>query len=413
MIQTQNSQLINAKYKLSDSEISFIVSVINQIQDVDEDFTQYRVKSSDIEQNTQEQNTKTYFKQFIKKLMSKTLEVPTKDGFLIFNWFSQVQYKEIESIFIVSIDKTLKSYLLNLKKEFLNYDLTYILPLTSNYSIKIYTLLKDSQSFGEKSIELSSLMSYLEVPTSLQRYSEFKRKVLVVAEKELKEHTDIHFDLTEIKVSRKIDKLVFYIYPNNKNTKCQPSKIITIKQEKVKKEEKNLFSEPLEVEVIPQDRVIENQQIETVISQNNTPSTIPIVEQDIQSYNLDIKRIVTYFDSERRKLQANFVRKEFRNQDGEYQLRIHLRETKRTPKMFYDAIRWLFSNNPKASFHRQYIMNISKLIEHFNTLEHQAMYSQEAIKFDEETQVWYNVYKKQGLSEDEILEKLREGGYIK
>jgi hypothetical protein len=137
------------------------------------------------------------------------------------------------------------------------------------------------------------------------------------------------------------------------------------------------------------------------------------VEENIEEYNADIKRVVTIFDQERRKLQGNFVRKEYRNVDGQYLLRMHLKETKRTPKMFFDAVRWLFSNNPKAAFHREYIMNIGKLIEHFNTLEHQAMYSKEAVAFNDEAQVWYNVYKKQGLSDDDILEKLREGGYIK
>jgi len=117
---------------------------------------------------------------------------------------------------------------------------------------------------------------------------------------------------------------------------------------------------------------------------------------------------------ERKKLQPNYVRKESSyNMSGEYLLRVHLKETKRTTQMFFDAIRWLFSNNPKASFHRQYIMNIGKLIEHFNTLEHQAMYAKEEITFNEEAQAWYNIYKKQGLSENEILQNLKDGGYIK
>lgn len=129
--------------------------------------------------------------------------------------------------------------------------------------------------------------------------------------------------------------------------------------------------------------------------------------------NLKIKRVVAFFDQERKKLQRNFIRKEHRNMDGEYMLRLHLKETNRTPEMFYDAIRWLFSNNPKAAFHRDYIMNIAKLIEHYNTLEHQAMHSKEAIEFNEEAQTWANIYKKQGMDDAEIIEKLREAGFVK
>ncbi len=132
----------------------------------------------------------------------------------------------------------------------------------------------------------------------------------------------------------------------------------------------------------------------------------------VKSDNDEIKRVVTLFDHERKKLQSNYVRREYKNFDGEYLLRLHLKESKRTPQMFFDAIRWLFSNNPKAAFHRQYIMNIGKLIEHFNALEHQAMYSEEAVAFNDEAKAWYNVYKKQGLPEAEILQILKDGGYI-
>lgn len=135
----------------------------------------------------------------------------------------------------------------------------------------------------------------------------------------------------------------------------------------------------------------------------------PVVNMD----NEEIKRVVTFFDHERKKLQSSYMRKEYKNFDGEYLLRLHLKESKRTPKMFADAVRWLFSNNPKAAFHRQYIMNIGKLIEHFNSLEHQAMYSEEAVAFNDEAKAWYNVYKKQGLPDEEIMQILKDGGYIK
>jgi len=137
------------------------------------------------------------------------------------------------------------------------------------------------------------------------------------------------------------------------------------------------------------------------------------VDAKSDDFNLKIKRVIAFFDQERKKLQRNFIRKEHRNMDGEYMLRQHLKETNRTPEMFYDAIRWLFSNNPKAAFHRDYIMNIAKLIEHYNTLEHQAMHSKEAIEFNEEAQTWANIYKKQGMNDTEIIDKLREAGFVK
>jgi len=168
-------------------------------------------------------------------------------------------------------------------------------------------------------------------------------------------------------------------------------------------------------EIIPNKTIQKN---EIKIDEPKKEIIIPVenkevVKSEIDEYNADIKRVVSIFDQERKKLQPSFVRKEYRNTDGEYLLRLHLKETKRTPQMFFDAIRWLFSNNPKAGFHRQYIMNIGKLIEHFNALEHQAMYSEEAVAFNDEARAWYNVYKKQGMGEEEIMKILKDAGYIK
>mgnify|MGYP007012669027 CR=1 FL=1 len=146
---------------------------------------------------------------------------------------------------------------------------------------------------------------------------------------------------------------------------------------------------------------------------SNKPQVISTPKKDIGlKEQTEEGRIVGLFDVKRKSIQANFVRQEYKNIDGEYLLRKHLYETKRTPKMFLDAVQWLFSNNPKASFHREYIMNIGHLIKHFNALEHQAMHSVESIQFSEEAQVWANVYKKKGFSDEAILEKLREGGYL-
>ena len=183
------------------------------------------------------------------------------------------------------------------------------------------------------------------------------------------------------------------------------------------KEGEEIVKEPVTLFTSPKKELLKTEEVKEEITEELTtyvPNNEIIQKESAEDlFNADIKRVVTIFDQERRKLQKNFVRKEYKNIDGQYLLRIHMQETGRTPQMFFDAIRWLFSNNPKASFHRQYIMNIGKLIEHFNTLEHQAMYSEQAVQFNDEAKAWYNVYKKQGKSDDEIMQLLREGGYVK
>lgn len=212
----QDYHLVNAKYKLNTNEIKFIMTVLAQIDSDDLEFKEYEIKVSDLETRLQSKQNETHLKQFAKKILSKPLEVPTNDGWIVFNWFSKIQYVRGHSKFIVRIDKDLKPYLLELKERFVKYNLSYILPLTSNYSIRIYQLLKEYEKLTRRTFTVLELQELLQVPKSLTRYDNFKRKVLQVAEKELIENCDIFFEFEEIKEGRKIIELLFRIKPNFK-----------------------------------------------------------------------------------------------------------------------------------------------------------------------------------------------------
>ena len=217
----QDYQLVNAKYKLNTSEIKFILCAISQIDSIrDEVLKDYEIKISELEQTLQAEQHETRLKQFAKKIMSKPLEVPTADGWLIANWFSDVEYIRGQAKFIVRFSEKLKPYLLDLKERFVSYNLKYILPLTSTYSVRIYQLLKEYEKLQVRYFDVDELQELLQVPKSYKRYDNFKRKILQVAEKELKEHTDIHFTLEEEKTGRKVTRLLFKIHPNinNKST---------------------------------------------------------------------------------------------------------------------------------------------------------------------------------------------------
>lgn len=210
----QDFSLVNAKYKLDTNEIKFILTAIAQIKKEDEAFTEYEIKVSELEAKLQAEQNETRLKQFAKKLMSKPFEIETPSGWTVFNWFSRIKYIRGGSKFVVKIDDELKPYLLDLRERFVQYNLKYILPLTSSYSIRIYQMLKEYEKFKIRYVKVDELMDILQVPKSFKVYADFKRKVLKVAEKELLEHCDIFFTLEEEKEGKKVDRLIFRIYPN-------------------------------------------------------------------------------------------------------------------------------------------------------------------------------------------------------
>ena len=212
----QDYQLVNAKYKLSTTEIKFILLCLTQIKKEDKEFTEYEIKVTELEERLEAEQNETRLKQFAKKMMSKPLEVPTGDGWIIANWFSDIEYIRGQAKFNVSFSKKLKPYLLDLQERFVHYNLKYILPLASAYSVRIYQLLKEYEKLKIRYIKVNEIMELLQVPKSLKRYDNFKRLVLKVAQQELAEHTDIWFDLEEEKEGKKVDRLIFRIYPKIK-----------------------------------------------------------------------------------------------------------------------------------------------------------------------------------------------------
>ena len=209
----QNYHLVNAKYKLNTSEIKFIMTALAQIDVDDKDFKEYEIKVSELEAKLQVKKNETHLKQFAKKILSKPLEIPTDTGWVVFNWFSDIEYVNGQSKFKVSISKKLKPYLLELKRRFVKYNLKYILPLSSNYSIRIYQLLKEYEKLTRRTFTVDELRELLQVPKSY-KYAQFKQKVLKVAEKELIENCDIFFEYEEIKKGRKVNEILFRIKPN-------------------------------------------------------------------------------------------------------------------------------------------------------------------------------------------------------
>lgn len=216
---SKDYQLIGARYQLSCIEQKLVLSIISLIQPTDTDFMNYQIPLNNFD-TLIENNNHLRLKEACKSLMSKPLEIQdSNDEWLIFNWFSHIRYKGKDSLLECSISPELKPYLLELKGNFKSFNLKYILPLQSSYSIRLYEILKKNENIVSVTFELEDLYNILKVPDSFKSYGKFKEKVLQVAEKELIQHTDIFFEIKEeIKTGRKVTAITFRILINRDNT---------------------------------------------------------------------------------------------------------------------------------------------------------------------------------------------------
>ncbi|WP_053954679.1 replication initiation protein [Inediibacterium massiliense] len=224
---TKSNNLIESSYKLTVNEQKIILIVASLVQKEDKDFKTYKITVQDIIEKMGLKDSKSAYEDMKKitlNLMKKVIvmNVPSEEDEGAFdtiqlNWFSSVKYLNKRGTIEARFDPTLKPYLLNLKERFTSYKLKNIVALKSFYSIRIYELLKQYQSIGERMITIKQLKDMLGIDKgSYEKYNNFKRKVIQVAYKEINENTDISFEFEEIKKGRKVDKIKFHIESKNK-----------------------------------------------------------------------------------------------------------------------------------------------------------------------------------------------------
>ena len=222
---TKSNMLIEANYKLGVVEQKIILCLASNIQPNDSDFKTYTLPIKEFSNLLGLKGTPKYteLRQTTKELMQKVFEVRINKKVIQVAWLSYVAYNETEGSIDIRFDPFLRPYLLELKKEFTSYKLDNVVKLKSSYSIRIYELLKQYEKLQERTFLLTDLRKMLGVEDIYPAYGNFKQRVLVSAQKELKKKTDITFEIEEIKSGRRVTKIKFLISTTNKNKNDQSS----------------------------------------------------------------------------------------------------------------------------------------------------------------------------------------------
>ena len=231
----KSNKLVEARYKFDIWEMRVFVKMISLIKPEDRDFTQYKISVSDIIHDFELPNSGNYYKllqEGAEKLLTKQVEIDKidEDGKkkkvnlnLVSSTESFVDETDGNDV-ILKFDPELKKHLLDLKEQYLTYDVRNILKLTSVHSIRIYELLKQyegmigQRGYVKRKFEIEELKSTLGISKDeYQLYGHFKNKVILKAQKDLLEETDIRFEIEEEKSRRKVVAVIFVVYRNEKN----------------------------------------------------------------------------------------------------------------------------------------------------------------------------------------------------
>lgn len=237
----QHNHLIEAKYHLTLQEKRLMCWLASQVKQTDEDFKEHVLSIQEFAVLVGVKGDHLYktLDTITHKLMQKIITIRSleKKGFAKAALLGGVKYYEGQGIVKLSFHPYLKPYMLQLKERFTQISLGDIIGLKSVHAIRIYELLKQYESIGTREILLNDLRDYCGITVNqYKKFNNLKKDVLERSKREINTKTDLSIDYEEIKESRKIMAIKFFIQKNNQSGKTEFEKFQDEKSKVIQKE---------------------------------------------------------------------------------------------------------------------------------------------------------------------------------
>lgn len=174
----------------------------------------------------------------LKKIITIPIEEDGKKKELKTAIVSSFKYNvDGRGVLEATFNPMLKPYLLSLKNKFLLYDIKNILKINSAHSIRIYEFLKSYEGIGKRAVGVEELKDMLCVSDKYRKYANFKSRILLKAQAELKKHTDIRFEFDELSFGRRVENIIFYIHNNNRKEVIEATTTDTVEPDRPQRQQ--------------------------------------------------------------------------------------------------------------------------------------------------------------------------------
>ena len=224
-VAVQANSLVSARYRLSLGEQRMVLMMICKIGYEDEAFQGYEIPIKELADTLQINEDCAYREAnaITDKLLKRMLRIKRADGSLLkCNWIAEAIHQP--GSVTLTPAPSLRPYLLELRERFTIVPLAQIKELRSQYSVRIYMLLRQHLGLGRFELTVDDFKAMLGIEEQYQKFNELRRWVLEAAQKELSEKADLSFKLETAKTGKFITRLKFIIIKNKpkagKNTKA-------------------------------------------------------------------------------------------------------------------------------------------------------------------------------------------------
>jgi len=209
-----NDLVQKSRFQLSAQEQKIILYIISKIKPDDDEFITQDLNIGEFCKvcgiNICGKNYND-IKATIKELADKSIWVMLENGEeTVIRWIDRPFMNKKTGTIRVKLDDFMKPYLLQLHEKFTQFELMYTLAMKSQYSIRLYEILKSYEYKHNIVLGIDELKEQL-FATQYKRYPDFKRYVLEKALKEIDELSDLTVSYMIIKEGRAFTKIQFSI----------------------------------------------------------------------------------------------------------------------------------------------------------------------------------------------------------
>lgn len=213
------NKVIEAGYKLTLNEQRVVLACIGQVNSTQElkATDEFELSAKDFSKlfSVSDVNayqalidvTKTLFDRYV--VVDNPYPNRPKITSLKVHWISSIKYIPDEGKIILMFAQDILPYLSELKAVFTKYKLEDIGKMTSVYAIRLYELLIQWNSTGTREIELNWLKKKFQIEDSYERMSDFKKRVIDPAIKDINQHSNLEVQWQQRKTGRRVTHLIF------------------------------------------------------------------------------------------------------------------------------------------------------------------------------------------------------------
>jgi hypothetical protein len=226
----QHNALINARFQFGPLETRLFLHLLASIGRNDIAFGLCRVEVSELLGEMNSQNTYKLVREAVEEFATRTITIEQLSGvgrrsrqpdFVVLPLLSIAQYKGGEGAVEARFNDAVIPYLLELRDNFTKAQLTELLKIKNPNSHRIYWLLREYSTFGQRVVGLTDLKAMLKLGPGYDRWDNFKVRILDRAQQELQE-TDLPFTYELIRQGKAVSEIRFLFAPVSEQLPAPP-----------------------------------------------------------------------------------------------------------------------------------------------------------------------------------------------